>query len=64
MPDPAAIDYVNLHGGVKGKAQAGIYELAGDSLKICMAAPGQPRPKTFESHPKDGGSYTRWRRST
>ena len=58
---PHAIDYVNLEGASKGESQAGIFELIGDSLKICMSAPGQPRPADFSSKPGDGRSYTTWR---
>ena len=58
---PHVIDYVNLEGSNKGKSQAGIFELVGDSLKICMAAPGKPRPVNFSSKTGDGRSYTTWR---
>jgi uncharacterized protein (TIGR03067 family) len=58
---PHVIDYVNLKGASKGESQAGIFELIGDSLKICMSAPGQPRPADFSSKPGDGRSYTTWR---
>jgi uncharacterized protein (TIGR03067 family) len=58
---PHAIDYVNLAGVSKGKSQAGIFELSGDILKICMAAPGKPRPANFSSKPGDNRSYTTWR---
>ncbi len=58
---PHVIDYVNLEGASKGESQAGIFELIGDSLKICMSAPGQPRPADFSSKPGDGRSYTTWR---
>jgi uncharacterized protein (TIGR03067 family) len=58
---PATIDYVNLEGTSKGKTQAGIFELTGDALKICMAAPGKTRPSDFSSKPGDGRSYTTWR---
>jgi uncharacterized protein (TIGR03067 family) len=34
------------------KVSLGIYELDGDTLKLCFAEPGTDRPKTFES-PKD-----------
>jgi uncharacterized protein (TIGR03067 family) len=58
---PHVIDYLNLEGASKGKSQAGIFELIGDSLKICMSAPGHPRPADFSSKPGDGRSYTTWR---
>ena len=57
---PHVIDYVNLEGASKGESQAGIFELIGDSLEICMAAPGQPRPADFSSKTGDGRSYTTW----
>jgi uncharacterized protein (TIGR03067 family) len=58
---PQVINYLNLEGASKGESQAGIFELIGDSLKICMSAPGQPRPADFSSKPGDGRSYTTWR---
>ena len=58
---PPAIDYANLEGPTQGKSQAGIFELNGDALKICMSAPGQPRPANFSSKPGDNRSYTTWR---
>jgi uncharacterized protein (TIGR03067 family) len=58
---PSVIDYINLAGTNKGKPQAGIFELSGDILSICMAAPGQPRPGAFSSTTGDGRSYTTWR---
>jgi len=60
---PSAIDYVNLEGTNKGKPQAGIFELSGETLSICMAAPGRPRPGHFSSKAGDGRSYTAWRRT-
>jgi len=59
---PATIDYVNLAGAAKGKPQSGIYELSGDTLRVCMSAPGGPRPSDFSSKPGDGRSYTVWQR--
>lgn len=58
---PHVIDYLNLEGASEGESQAGIFELIGDSLKICMSAPGHPRPADFSSKPGDGRSYTTWR---
>jgi uncharacterized protein (TIGR03067 family) len=57
------IDYVNRSGKQKGKSQAGIYELTGDSLRICTAAPGKPRPTHFTSVKGDGHSFTEWQRA-
>lgn len=58
---PSAVDYMNLEGTHARKPQAGIFSLSGDALKICMAAPGKPRPADFASTPKDGRSFTTWR---
>lgn len=55
------IDYLNLEGASQGKSQAGIFDLSGDKLRICMAAPGKPRPTDFSSKAGDGCSYTTWR---
>jgi len=57
------IEYVNRSGENKGKAQTGIYDLQGDRLRICMAAPGKKRPGDFSSTRGDGRSYTVWRRA-
>jgi uncharacterized protein (TIGR03067 family) len=59
--DPWPIDYVNLSGSNKGKTQLGIAELAGESLQICMAPPGAPRPNDFASTAGDKRSFTIWR---
>jgi uncharacterized protein (TIGR03067 family) len=58
---PGAIDYMNLDGTHKGKPQAGIYDLSYGILRICVSAPGQPRPDVFVSKPGDGRSFTTWR---
>jgi uncharacterized protein (TIGR03067 family) len=58
---PKAIDYVNLEGPQARKPQAGIFELKGDSLRICMSAPGKARPGEFASKAGDGRSFTSWR---
>jgi len=60
---PRHIDYVNRSGRNKGKAQTGIYDIAGDVLRICVAAPGDARATDFSSTRGDGRSYTVWRRS-
>jgi uncharacterized protein (TIGR03067 family) len=47
--DPATIDVIPEGGPARGKRVLGIYELEGDRMTICMAAPGGPRPKRFEA---------------
>ena len=44
---PKAIDIIEPG----AKIARGIYTLAGDDLKICVAKPGDPRPAKFESQP-------------
>jgi uncharacterized protein (TIGR03067 family) len=60
---PKTIDYVNTAGSNKGKSQQGIYEFEGDHLKICVAAPGKPRPTQFQSDRGDGRTFTVWKRN-
>jgi uncharacterized protein (TIGR03067 family) len=51
---PKTIDITFTDGPGKDKTQKGIYELDGDTQKICWAAPGKPRPTEFEAKPKSG----------
>jgi uncharacterized protein (TIGR03067 family) len=46
---PRAIDTMPGQGPDKGKTMPGIYELSGDTLKICVAVPGKERPGEFAS---------------
>src|SRR5262249_36844784 len=62
--DPGFVDYLNLGGPSAGKSQEGIFELNDNILKICVSAPGKPRPTDFSSNPRDGRSFTVWRRSS
>lgn len=61
---PHGIEYEAFEGEYAGKKQSGIFELKGDALKICVAAPGKPRPDDFSSMSGDRRSYTAWRRTT
>jgi uncharacterized protein (TIGR03067 family) len=53
---PKAIDYEMTEGPTKGKTQLGIYELEGDTVKFCFAAPGKDRPTEFTA--KEGSQRT------
>jgi len=53
---PKAIDYDMTEGPTKGKKHLGIYELDGDTVKFCFAAPGKDRPTEFTS--KEGSQHT------
>lgn len=46
---PKVIDEQSARG--RGKPRLGIYEFAGDQLRVCMAAPGGKRPNEFKSAP-------------
>jgi uncharacterized protein (TIGR03067 family) len=46
---PATMDIVGTDGPNKGRTIPAIYELSGDTLKICYALDGKERPGTFES---------------
>jgi uncharacterized protein (TIGR03067 family) len=46
---PRALDLASTAGRVKGQAVAGIYEVDGDTLRICLGAPGGARPAEFKS---------------
>jgi uncharacterized protein (TIGR03067 family) len=52
---PMQIDITPADGKNKGKAFQGICQIEGDTLKVCVAAPGKERPKEFAT--KDG-SFT------
>jgi uncharacterized protein (TIGR03067 family) len=53
---PRAIDYTMTEGPTKGKTHLGIYELDGDTVKFCFAAPGKDRPTEFTA--KEGSEQT------
>ncbi len=61
--DPAHIDYLLLAGPHKGAIQMGIARLEGDEARFCMAAPGKPRPASFESPRGSGNTLSLWRRA-
>jgi uncharacterized protein (TIGR03067 family) len=51
---PKRIDVTFTAGPEKGKALLGIYELEGDTYKVCLGMPGKPRPKAFAAKPGSG----------
>ncbi len=59
---PKTIDFDITEGPNKGKKQLGIYELEGDTLKSCFAAPDAARPADFDSKPGDLRTSTVWKR--
>jgi uncharacterized protein (TIGR03067 family) len=48
---PKAIDVTITEGPEKGAVMLGIYELSGDTLKVCFDAQGKKRPTEFKSAP-------------
>lgn len=58
---PVAVDYLNLSGRSKGSVSLGIMEWIGDEVRFLMAAPGDPRPVTFDTVAKSA-TLSRWRR--
>ncbi len=46
---PHTIDMTLQDGSGKGKVSLGIYEVKGDELRLCHAAPGLDRPTEFTS---------------
>jgi uncharacterized protein (TIGR03067 family) len=51
---PKSIDVMPSKGDNEGKTMAGIYEIDGDTLKICLAQPDGERPREFESKAGSG----------
>jgi uncharacterized protein (TIGR03067 family) len=51
---PKTIDVTFTEGPEEGKSSYGIYELDGDTYKVCMGLTGKPRPTEFASKPGSG----------
>jgi uncharacterized protein (TIGR03067 family) len=51
---PKTEDAQTSEGENKGKTTLSIYEIEGDTLKICSAEPGKDRPAEFSSKPGSG----------
>ena len=48
---PKELDVMGMEGPNKGKSFPAIYELDGDSLKVCYDLAGKKRPTEFKSAP-------------
>jgi len=59
---PKVIDYKMTEGPTKGKTHLGIYELDGDTIKFCFAAPGKERPTEFTAKEGSGRTLSVWKR--
>ncbi|HEY1375288.1 MAG TPA: TIGR03067 domain-containing protein [Gemmataceae bacterium] len=53
---PKQIDIMDESGVKNDKTKLGIYEIAGDTYKYCLAPAGKPRPKDFSSKEGTGDS--------
>jgi uncharacterized protein (TIGR03067 family) len=59
---PKAIDYTMTEGPTKGKTHLGIYELDGDTVTFCFAAPGKDRPTEFTAKAGSQRTLSVWKR--
>ena len=59
---PRAIDYTMTEGPTKVKTHLGIYELDGDTVKFCFAAPGKDRPTEFTAKEGSQRTLSVWKR--
>jgi hypothetical protein len=53
-----AVDYLNLNGKQAGTVSHGIMDWIDDEPRFLMAAPGKPRPTSFD----DTGTLSRWKK--
>jgi uncharacterized protein (TIGR03067 family) len=59
---PRALDARPTAGKGAASPLLGIYELDGDTLKLCFAPPGKERPAAFTSPPGSGHVLSVWKR--
>ncbi len=59
---PKTVDYTLTDGKSAGKKQLGIYEFKGDTMKICFASPGAPRPKVYKTKMGDKTTVSVWKK--
>ena len=59
---PKTIDLAHSEGASKGQMQHGIYEVAGEILRLSLATPGSPRPDDFSATRGDGRTVVTWKR--
>jgi uncharacterized protein (TIGR03067 family) len=61
--EPATIDYAILEGPSAGMIQRGIYELTGDTLRVCFSTPGRERPSQLATKAGEGRTLAVWKRN-
>ena len=59
-PTTKTITFEFADGPLKGKKSHGIYELAGNQLKMCYGSADKPRPTKFESAANSGYFLETW----
>ncbi len=61
---PKSLDYTITEGYYQGDVEIGIYEIDGDTLRICsvMASTRKPRPTEFSNGEKGGDTLHVWKR--
>jgi uncharacterized protein (TIGR03067 family) len=61
---PKTYEYTPSEGSIKGETVLGIYELDGDTLRICYvcASSNRARPTEFSIGPKGGDDVSVWKR--
>jgi uncharacterized protein (TIGR03067 family) len=62
-PEKKTIDITQTDRRGQATVFHGIYQLAGDDLTICLAAPGRDRPKEFTAERGSGNVLTAYKRA-
>jgi uncharacterized protein (TIGR03067 family) len=60
--EPKSVDLIPDGGPNRGEHILAIYKFEGDSLTICTARPGQPRPKEFKADKGSGCTLQTFKR--
>jgi uncharacterized protein (TIGR03067 family) len=63
VADPLTIDLQYTDGKMKGRTSLGIATIDGETMTICRAAPGKPRPTEFSSDTGSGRTLVTYRRA-
>ena len=61
--NPKQINMVGTEVPIAGQKAQGIYELDGDTLRMCYTMPGRQRPATFDSPAGSGAYLIVWKRA-